>query len=123
MKRAFRVKAHRDFDRIIKNGSKVKTKNFALSFLPAASNTNTRIGIAVGKNNGKAVTRVKEKRQVRAILAKRGDYTLPIDLIIAIRPCYKTERFAENEIELNQALDEIRSRVLDKNKSAGQSIE
>lgn len=123
MKRAFRVKAHRDFDRIIKTGSKVKTKNFALSYLPAAPDTHTRIGIAVGKNNGKAVTRVKEKRQVRAMLAKRGDYSLPIDLIIVIRPCYKTERFAENEIELNQALDEIKSRVLDKNKSAGQSIE
>ncbi len=112
MKRLNRVKAHQDFDRIIRNGTKIKTKNFSLSYLPASPDQKfTRIGIAVGKSNGGAVTRVKEKRQVRAMLAKRNDYSLPIDLIIVIRPCYSIEAYEANEEELNASLDQIREKL------------
>ena len=80
--------------------------------MPASPDQNyTRIGIAVGKSNGVAVTRVKEKRQVSAMLAKRNDYSLPIDLIIVIRPCYSTEAYEANEEELNASLDQIREKL------------
>ena len=112
MKKAFRVKKHEDFDFIIKNGEKVKSKNFNLYFVKAPKEQlYTRIGLAVGKSNGHAVTRVREKRQVRAMLSKRDDYSLPLDIIISIRPCYKESEFESNEKELNSLLDTIKEKL------------
>ncbi len=111
MKRAFRVKKHEDFDFIIKNGVKIKSKNFNLYFVKAPKEQfYTRIGLAVGKSNGHAVTRVREKRQVRAMISKRNDYSLPLDIIISIRPCYKESEFESNERELNSLLDTIKEK-------------
>lgn len=45
------------------------------------------------------------------MLAKRNDYSLPIDLIIVIRPCYSTEAYEANEEELNASLDQIREKL------------
>ncbi|MCQ2741946.1 MAG: ribonuclease P protein component [Bacilli bacterium] len=109
MKRQFRILKHQEFDRIIRSGKSLRTPHFSLCY-----ETNelgySRIGIAVGKANGKAVVRVKEKRQVRAIFAERDDYRVNVNLIVIIRPSYDPERYQEAKDELNKALDTIKER-------------
>lgn len=107
MKRVNTVKSHREYDAIIHHGVKLRSEHFSLYYRPSDLGY-TRIGLAVGKANGGAVQRVRIKRQVRAILAKRNDYSLPIDIIIVIRPNYDQADFHENERELNVLLDQIK---------------
>lgn len=107
MKRVNTVKSHREYDAIIHHGVKLRSEHFSLYHRPSDLGY-TRIGLAVGKANGGAVQRVRIKRQVRAILAKRNDYSLPIDIIIVIRPNYDQADFHENERELNVLLDQIK---------------
>ncbi|MBQ9457510.1 MAG: ribonuclease P protein component [Bacilli bacterium] len=106
------IKSHREFDRLIQTGAHLRTEHFRLHYLPNQVGF-TRIGIAVGKRNGGAVTRVRLKRQVRAMVAKRDD-SLPLDLIIVIRPETLAEEYAKNEIELLAALDQIRNQDIEK---------
>ena len=101
------VKKRSDFDRVIHSGTRISTASYRIFYLPNDFG-HTRIGIGVGKKNGNAVTRNLLKRQVRAMVAKRNDYSLPVDIIILIRPDYSSEKYASNESELFLALNEIR---------------
>ena len=113
MKREYRVRKHSDFDRIIQGGKKIKSLHFNLYYLPAPSEeSHGYIGIAVSKANGNAVKRVKEKRQVRAILAKTGFEKEKVYLIIVIRPSYNPGAFHENEAELLEKLELIKKDYL-----------
>lgn len=109
MKRQFRILKHEEFDRIIRSGKSLKTPHFTVCYEPNDLGY-SRIGIAVGKANGMAVTRVKEKRQVRAMLADRGDYSESLNLIIIIRPSFDTDAYQEAKEELNSALNTIKER-------------
>lgn len=112
MKKALRIKKHSEFDLIIKNGKKLKSKNFSIYYQAAPIDQDfTRIGLAIGKANGHAVTRVREKRQVRAMLASRNDYSLPVNIIITIHPCYRGDEFQNNERELNSLLDNVKEKI------------
>ncbi|MCR5078650.1 MAG: ribonuclease P protein component [Bacilli bacterium] len=113
MKREYRVRKHSDFDRIIQGGRKIKSSHFNLYFLPATGNeTHGYIGIAISKANGNAVTRVREKRQVRAILAKSGFEKEKVYLIVVIRPSYDPGTYHENESELLEKLELIKKDYL-----------
>ena len=101
------VKSHKDFDRIIQKGARIKTAHFRLHYLPSTLD-HTRIGIAVGKANGNAVTRVRLKRQVRAMVAKRKPTQSPFDIIIVIRPEYDPKDYHDLEAELLEALSQIK---------------
>ena len=101
------VKKRSDFDRVINKGTRIPTASYRIFFLPNEIG-HTRFGIGVGKKNGNAVVRNRLKRQVRAMVAKRNDYSLPLDVIILIRPSYSSEKFDENEAELLNALLELR---------------
>ncbi|MGN1261546.1 MAG: ribonuclease P protein component [Candidatus Enteromonas sp.] len=107
MKKENTVKSHRDFDRIIHNGVKVKSTHFSLFGVKSDAGC-ARVGVAVGKSNGKAVVRVRIKRQVRAMIAKAMDWTWPVDIIIVIRPTYSPGEFASLEIELTTLLDKAK---------------
>lgn len=110
MKVVNRVKKHEEFNEIISTGKKFKSSTLAV-FYRSNINGYTRIGVAVGKKNGKAVQRVKIKRQIRAMIAKRNDYSLSIDLIIVVKPSYDTTLFSKNETELNELLNKIKEEL------------
>lgn len=107
MKRINTVKSHQEFDSIIHHGSKLRSEHYTC-FYVSSDLGYTRIGLAVGKANGGAVKRVRIKRQVRAMLAKRNDYSLKLSIIIVIRPNYCDDAYHENERELNALLDQIK---------------
>ena len=107
MKKENTVKSHRESDRIIHRGAKIKSDHY-LVYGEKSEEEKTRIGIAVGKSNGEAHQRVRIKRQVRAMIAKRNDYSFSANLIIVVRPAFQEGEFDQNEAELNASLDQMK---------------
>ncbi len=113
MKREYRVKKHSEFDRIIHAGRKVKTAHYTIYVERNPDQGHARIGLAVSKRNGNAVTRVRIKRQVRAMVSRCFDVTRRLNLIIVIRPSYNSLDAKANEEELAKALDEIKDNAIE----------
>ena len=110
MKQANTVKSHKEFDAIIRLGAKIKSPHFSLHYVKEET-PQTRIGLAVGKRNGGAVTRVRIKRQVRAMIADYGDYSLPVDVILVIRPSFSEGDFHALEAELHASFDRLKEQL------------
>jgi ribonuclease P protein component len=106
MKRQFRILKHQEFDRIIHGGKALRTPHYSIYLEP--NEGKARIGIAVSKKNGGAVTRVKIKRQVRAMIAAGFDLSTPVNLIIVVRPSYDTEAYSSESEELLSSLSHIK---------------
>lgn len=114
MKRAFRVLKHQEFDRIIRHGGKIKTPHF--SIYHEINDGHARIGIAVSKSNGGAVTRVRIKRQVRAMIAEAYDLGTPVNLIIVVKPSYETSAYQVEKEELLANLKQLKDQTIEKQK-------
>lgn len=110
MKRINTVKSHREFDEIIHHGVKLRSSHYAF-FYQLSPLDYSRIGLAVGKANGGAVKRVRIKRQVRAMLAKKYDFSLPVSIIVVIRPDYDPDQFEKNETELCDLLNQMKEKL------------
>lgn len=110
MKQENTVKAHREFDRIIRHGRAIKSVHFALYATPSSLGY-ARIGISVGKKNGGAVVRVRIKRQVRAMLLEADILGIPLDLIVVVRPCYDREDYAGMKAELLASIDKVKETI------------
>ncbi|MCR5348731.1 MAG: ribonuclease P protein component [Bacilli bacterium] len=110
MKKVNTVKAHREFDRIIRHGKAIKTPHFSMYFTPSELD-HVRVGISVGKKNGIAVRRVRIKRQVRAMVEKADILGLPLDVIIAVRPTYDPEEYSGLEGELLASLTRMKETI------------
>ncbi len=110
MKKVNTVKKHAEFDSIIHDGEKLRSPHFTL-FFEKNDLGYTRIGISVGKRNGGAVTRVRIKRQIRAMIAKRNDLLSPVNIIIAVRPDFIQADFQQLEKELNDSFDRIKEHL------------
>lgn len=111
MKKEFRVRKHSDFDRIIKKGLAKKSPHFAV-FYERSEEPTTHIGIAVSKKNGGAVTRVKIKRQIRAMISELWkDYSLPLNLVIIVKTNYQCEDFRNSQEELKNTFEKIKENI------------
>lgn len=107
MKKVNTVKAHREFDRIIRHGRVIKSPHFSAYFVPSELGY-ARIGISVGKKNGIAVRRVLIKRQVRAMVQKANLLDRKVDLVITIRPDYDPRDYHGLEGELLATLSQVK---------------
>lgn len=113
MQKEYRVKKHSEFDRIIHAGAKIKTIHYTIYIEKAPEQNHARIGIAVSKRNGIAVSRVRIKRQIRAMISRNFDMNRRLNLIIVIRPNYSPLEKKGNEEELAKALDEIKDHEIE----------
>ena len=100
MKKEFRVKKNEEFEKIITAGSRLTSRRFVLYYHPAAFD-HDRVGISAGKKLGKAVERVKIRRQVRMMVQEIFDFHSGLDYIIIIRPGYLNSDFAANKNDLS----------------------
>lgn len=86
MKKAYRVKKERDFQRVFEQGSSCANRRFVVYKLPKEQD-HFRVGISVGKKVGNAVMRNSVKRKIRASLYTLKDQIDPnLDFIIIARP-------------------------------------
>lgn len=112
MKKRNILKKNEDFSRIIKQERSYKYKDYII-YREKSEEENYHIGISVGKKVGNAVIRNKIKRQIKSILDK-----LPIkkshNYIIIIKKSILEKKYQQIELELRQALENIKA--LEENK-------
>lgn len=68
MKKAYRVKTEKDFQRVFHKGQSVANRQFVVYVLEKPGQEHYRVGISVGKRLGNAVTRNAVKRKIRQSL-------------------------------------------------------
>lgn len=121
-----RLKSHRDFVGVLKKRTKVSSKDLVVHFLVCAPNAgdggsdgkNTgpslsgrRLGLAVSKAVGKAVTRNQVKRRLR-VLARRYEDLLPqsCDVVIRAKPSAAHAEFSSLDGQLAKLFDRVQVR-------------
>lgn len=112
MKVKNRVKSHQDFQAVINKKQYEKNSYYAIYFKKNDLNY-SRIGISASKKLGNAVTRVKIRRQVRAMLRELWGLDIPLDLVIIVRNNYKIDCYNECSNELDYLLKKILRRITD----------
>lgn len=111
-----RLQSHRDFVRVLKRRAKVSEKDIVVHFLvcdDASCDTQQvrqrrRLGLAVAKNVGNAVTRNTIKRRFR-VLARRYEDRLPArcDVVMRAKPGIERTQFTELDRQVAQLFDAI----------------
>lgn len=87
MKVKNRVKKYNEFEKVIHEGTLLRSDFYTLYFLKNELGY-ARVGISIPTKSGDAVVRNKMKRQIRAVLAKELNLSLGFDLIFIARRNY-----------------------------------
>ncbi|MDT2572207.1 ribonuclease P protein component [Enterococcus raffinosus] len=101
MKKKYRVKKEREFQKVFQEGASFANRKFVVYRLEPSGQKHFRVGISVGKKVGNAVMRNQVKRKIRAILQELKNDLPPIDFIVIARPTTKDLPY-----------DEIRSNLI-----------
>lgn len=110
MKVKNRVKSHEDFQTIIHSKQFEKNPYYVIYFKPNELGYG-RVGISASNKLGNAVTRVKIRRQVRAMLLGLWDKEIPLDIVIIVRQAYKVDHYNECQEQLGHLLNKILRRI------------
>lgn len=84
MKKTYRIKKEKEFQRIIQKRQSFANRNFIVYVIEAPDNKHFRVGLSVGKKVGNAVYRNRVKRLMRAVLFDMKDTIDPKSNIILI---------------------------------------
>ena len=106
MKKANRVHSHQDFSDIIHQHNSYRGKFATVCWVKKTDNF-VRVGVSVGKKNGGATTRVRIKRQVRAICDQLLKTSDPYDVIVIVKPGYTPEDRNEIFKDISEAITKI----------------
>lgn len=68
MRKSYRVKSERDFQKVFENGKSYANRQFVVYVLEKPEQLHFRVGISVGKKIGNAVARNWVKRRIRQAL-------------------------------------------------------
>lgn len=107
MRKFNRVNRNEDFQKIISQKQYITSKNFVVYYQKSLTD-HFRVGISVGKKLGNAVIRNKIKRQLRMMLSKLVDLSVPVDLIIIVRKPYLDKEYTDNRKDLLQLLKKVK---------------
>lgn len=109
MKVQYRVKKYEEFQKIIKDGSLLRSDTLNLYFLENNLGY-SRVGISVPTKSGNAVVRNKIRRQIRAILSKELDISLGFDYIFIARRNYDIKNFNQTASDVVSLLNKVRNK-------------
>ncbi len=88
MRKAYRVKSEKDFQKVFHDGVSKANRQFVVYTLPKKEQKHFRVGISVGTRLGNAVIRNKIKRRIRhALMELDKEYTFDhaLDFIVIAR--------------------------------------
>lgn len=87
MRKSFRVKKEKEFQRVFHHGASKANRQFVVYVLPKEDQQHFRVGLSVGKKIGNAVTRNAIKRKIRqSLLELKPMIKADIDFIVIARP-------------------------------------
>lgn len=105
MKKKYRVKKEREFQKVFQEGASFANRKFVVYRLEPSGQKHFRVGISVGKKVGNAVMRNQVKRKIRAILQELKNDLPPIDFIVIARPTTKDLPYDEMRSNLIHVLE------------------
>lgn len=85
MKKKYSLKSKIHFNNVLKNGKKIHSSFFLLSYL---ANEKFEIGISIPKKLGNAVFRNYNKRIIKTIIPKLNIYEKKISIVIIVRKSF-----------------------------------
>ena len=106
MKVLNRIKKNVEFNKVIDEGTVIKSDSLTLYFLENKLGY-TRIGISIPRKSGNAVVRSKMRRQIRAIIAQDVDLSKSIDAILIARKQYDIGKFEKTRSDLNYLIKKV----------------
>ena len=107
MKKEYRVKSEKDFQRVFQEGKSVANRQFVVYSLPKEANEHFRVGLSVSKRLGNAVKRNQIKRRIRHALQsldQEWGIQPQNDLIVIARQPVSQMSFAEIYSSLTHVL-------------------
>ncbi len=102
MKKSYRIKKEKEFQKIIYKKNSYANRNFVVYIYPAEENSHFRVGLSVGKKIGNAVVRNKVKRLMRHALFELKEEIKPnYNIVLIARPKIVDLSFVEvkNNVE------------------------
>ena len=106
MKVINRIKKYNEFQKVIHEGAFVNVESFNAYFLKNDINL-SRFGISIPKKCGNAVVRNRIKRQIRAAIAEKCDYSLPYDIVLIARSTYKISDFKQTASDIEEIIKKV----------------
>ncbi|MBM7606730.1 ribonuclease P protein component [Metabacillus litoralis] len=73
MRRKYRIKKNKDFQKVFKKGKSIANRQFVLYIYSEREEKEFRVGLSVSKKIGNAVTRNKVKRLIRQVFLEEKD--------------------------------------------------
>ena len=108
VQRRYRLSRSRDFDAVYRRGRSVSTRFLVLHVFDRDDAGEPRLGIAVPKATGGAVTRNRIKRQLREIWRERAPkLDAPRDYVLVVRPGLPEASEARGFDWLCERVDEV----------------
>lgn len=96
MKKAYRVKKEKEFQRVFHHGQSVANRQLVLYTYPKPDQAHFRVGLSVGKKIGNAVTRNRIKRYLRQALQElEPRIQSDIDFLLIARKDILTKSYPE----------------------------
>lgn len=116
-----RLKSHRDFVAVLKRRRRVSREDIVVHYLmrddAMASDSTTeygrRVGLAVSKAVGNAVTRNAVKRRFR-VLARKYESLLPesCDIVLRAKPSAAHAEFASLDLQMKACFEAVRRKAV-----------
>ncbi len=106
MKKKNRLKTNLEFTSTI-NSNKLKKSPSYVVFAKKNDLGYLRVGISTSKKLGKAVVRVKIRRQIRAFIASYNRYELPYDVVVIVKNGYLKQTNKQNKEELIEMINKL----------------
>lgn len=106
MRKSYRVKTEKDFQRVFKQGQSKANRAFVIYWLPRENQKHFRVGISVGKKVGHtAVARNRLKRYIRATLTElKAEVSPDLDFLVIARPYARNFNMVQTRKNLTHAL-------------------
>ncbi|UUV98392.1 ribonuclease P protein component [Vagococcus luciliae] len=101
MKKAYRIKKEKEFQKIIENKQSFANRNFIVYVYESPENVHFRVGLSVGKKVGNAVMRNRVKRLMRTSL---------YDMKEMVQSNYNIVLIARPQV-INLSLDEVKKNI------------
>lgn len=106
MKKINRLLDNKDFTKVLNKGRKAKVEGCLVAVKPNKE-LHARIGVSVSKKVGKAVVRVRVRRQIRAMIGSFDIYSFPYDIVIIPNPSFLQQSYEQNLEKLKEALNRL----------------
>lgn len=108
MQRRHRLTRSRDFETVYRHGRSISTRYLVLYWFPRDEEGEPRLGLAVPRGVGTAVTRNRVKRRLRELWGSRlGRVPSGRDYVLVVRPGLAEAAEARGSEWLAERLDEV----------------